>query len=289
MKIFQAHPRLFFLSYKGLESILAEERKKANPDEELIQGLTVALDYTLEEFAETMADFEKLTSQEEITFDLLWALIPPLTHVYNHHRLTEQPQVLQTQSFSVGRRDDGSIVAFIECNVIHDSGSAFGLANVQLEIGAFEGTRNIQDLPVFPLIFHKDGDRIRESCIMRGKKFAAMVKPGCYECSGPSVREQISSGRTSSSIFFVSSGECCVSDCADVRFTQTRGRVMIDPVAFRIFEPNCFFNFRVTEKLDRCKLTDDQYMICSPILLGFSLGSKIWGTYDINAREPVTD
>ena len=268
---------------------MAEERKKANPDEELIQDITVALDYTLEDFAEKMADFEKLTSQNEITFDLLWALISPLTYVYYYHGLTEQPQVLQTRSFSVGRRDDGSIGAFIACNVIHDNGSTFGLANVPLEISAFEGTRNIQDLPVFPLKFHKDKDRIRESCLMRGKRFAAMVKPGCYECSGPSVRERISSGKTGSSIFFVSNGECCGSDRADVLLTQTRGRVMIDPVAFRIFEPNCSLNLIITETLDRCKLTDDQYMICSPILLGFSLGSKIWGRYDFVPREPVTD
>jgi hypothetical protein len=58
---------------------------------------------------------------------------------------------------------------------------------------------------------------------------------------------------------------------------QTYGRVMIDPAAFRIFEPNSSFNLPIQNYLERDKLSDEQYMICTPILLGFCFGVKMWG------------
>ena len=56
---------------------------------------------------------------------------------------------------------------------------------------------------------------------------------------------------------------------------------MIDPSAFRIFEPNCSFNLPVQKNLERDKLTDEQYMICTPILLGFCFGVKMWGVFQL--------
>lgn len=52
---------------------------------------------------------------------------------------------------------------------------------------------------------------------------------------------------------------------------------MIDPAGFRIFQPNCTFNLTVYRRLNRDELTDEQYMICTPIVLGFCFGVKEWG------------
>ena len=52
---------------------------------------------------------------------------------------------------------------------------------------------------------------------------------------------------------------------------------MIDPVGFRVFQPNCTFNLTVYRRLDRDELSDEQYMICTPVLLGFCFGVKEWG------------
>lgn len=52
---------------------------------------------------------------------------------------------------------------------------------------------------------------------------------------------------------------------------------MIDPVGFRIFQPNCTFNLTVYRRLDRDELSDEQHMICTPVLLGFCFGVKEWG------------
>ena len=53
---------------------------------------------------------------------------------------------------------------------------------------------------------------------------------------------------------------------------------MVDPTAFRTFQPNAEINPWVNKSIDRDEMTDEQYMICSPILLGFCFGAKTWGT-----------
>ena len=55
------------------------------------------------------------------------------------------------------------------------------------------------------------------------------------------------------------------------------GRVMIDPVTFPTFEPICTFNLLIYDRLEPDKLTEEEYMICRPILFGFCFGVKMWG------------
>jgi hypothetical protein len=57
---------------------------------------------------------------------------------------------------------------------------------------------------------------------------------------------------------------------------QTYGRVMIDPTAFRMFQPNCTYNLKVHKRLGP-NLTDDEFAICTPVALGFCFGTKTWG------------
>ena len=59
---------------------------------------------------------------------------------------------------------------------------------------------------------------------------------------------------------------------------QTYGRVMIDPVAFRAHQPNADYNLPVRKLLERVVLTEEQYLICTPVVLGFSFATKTWGT-----------
>lgn len=54
---------------------------------------------------------------------------------------------------------------------------------------------------------------------------------------------------------------------------------MIDPAAFRTFEPNCHYNLKVHRRLERDRLSDDELAICTPIALGFCFGVKTWGTF----------
>jgi len=62
---------------------------------------------------------------------------------------------------------------------------------------------------------------------------------------------------------------------------------MISPIAFRQFGPAASYNPEVRKPMARAKLTDDQYAICTPILLGFSFERKSWGAFAMSRLQDV--
>jgi len=72
-----------------------------------------------------------------------------------------------------------------------------------------------------------------------------------------------------------------------VRKFKTQGRVMIDPGAFRVFQAESDINLHVRVPLKRLELTDEQCLICTPIVLGFCFGLKEWGGFALDRLEPV--
>lgn len=52
---------------------------------------------------------------------------------------------------------------------------------------------------------------------------------------------------------------------------------MIDTVSFRTNNPNWMCTATVQSSLERTHLTEDELLICSPFVGGFSFGNKLWG------------
>ncbi|KAJ7054051.1 P-loop containing nucleoside triphosphate hydrolase protein [Mycena amicta] len=260
-ELFNCRPRLL----KRLE----EEKAKAEQDEVLVADITTALQFIHEDYADTLGDFDML-SHHEISYELLWVIFPPNTLVYRFHTYTEQHQVLMARTFEYSRRPNGSYYARVECDVISNDGNSFGLARDYIEIDAFRGARRIQDLLVYPLEYHSEHEDIRAHAIVRGKKFATLPKHSYHEISGPAMKETMNSQWETRRFKF-----------------STHGRVMIDPVSFRLFEPNTTFNLYVHRTLELDSLTDEQYMICTPIVLGFCFGVKRWGGFALDRLEDI--
>ncbi|KAI5116472.1 hypothetical protein M0805_001635 [Coniferiporia weirii] len=263
-----ADPQLFFHSRIGIQHKLGEEKSRETPDNELIDDLTTALQFIEEDHGETIADFEMLTAHGEITFELLWTLFPPNTLVYNYHHLTEQPRILLAQSFSYVI-EQGVSYARISFDIITNDGSAFGIARDYLKIKSFPGAYKILELEVYPFDFHENKSVLFEHAVSRGKKFAK-IDSCCFEISGPAVRESSN----------------MLGETKLIKF-NTYGRVMIDPVAFRLFEPNSELNLPVHRQLEKDSLKDEDYLICTPVALGFCLGTKTWGGFAIDRLRDV--
>lgn len=151
----------------------------------------MALQFIDEDHGGNIADLSRLTAHEEITYDLLWALIPPNTLLYRFHQFVEGDQIMLARSVTYKKRPDNSYFAQIACDVISNDGSqgnSFGLARELLEINQFYGSHRIQDLPAYPLDYHKDKKTVREHAIHRGKRFAQITRNN-FEISGPAMRE----------------------------------------------------------------------------------------------------
>ncbi|KAJ6623166.1 P-loop containing nucleoside triphosphate hydrolase protein [Mycena sp. CBHHK59/15] len=256
------NPKQFFHCGPGLAKKLEEETSKSEPDEVLVSDITTALQYIRDDHADTISDFEAMVSHHGISYELLWVLFPPNTYVHRYHSFTEQPQILLARSFEYSRRSDGSLYASIACDVVNNDGVSFGLARDLLELNSFRGARKIQDLPILPIEYHPNRQALCEHAIKRGKKFVNLEEHSYREISGPGVREVTNSQW----------------DIRQFKF-NTHGRVMIDPVAFRLFQPNSELSLGVHRRLDKDDLTDEQYMICTPVAVGFCFGAKTWGGF----------
>jgi hypothetical protein len=188
----KADPILFFHSHAALKKLFEEEQSKDLQDNDLISDLAVALEFIQEDHGANIANFERLLSFEEITYDLLWALFTPNALVYHYHELTEQPQVLLVRYIEYLQRQDKSKYVRVCCDTISCDGKSFGFArDFSLEIDEYQGARKIQDLNVFPLKYHIDAPAIRDHAVRRGKKVAQMFGPTYHEIfpGGPAMKE----------------------------------------------------------------------------------------------------
>lgn len=262
-----------------------------------MDDLATALQYIEEHHGANIASVENMTAHNEITWELLWALLTPQTMMYHYHQFTEQHQVLIMRRLKVRYRKDSTPYWHIMCDMIADDGLKFGYTKdlgitsrpdlyADLEIDQYEGVKKIQDLLVYPLKFARDPENIRLDLIERGKKYVRMVGHSYWETSGPAMKETMNDRyEVNRSKFSVS---CVLNSCHQWwSFTfgnirpdrfQTHGRVMIDTTSFRSYNPNWMCNGTVQSSLDRDQLTDDQLLICAPFVGGFGFGNKLWGT-----------
>ncbi len=123
-----------------------------------------------EEFAFEAENIRKLTRKKEITFSTIWAILPPNELVFTTDTLGE-PRVYRAISHEVRQNQDCSLYLAITCGFVDDDGERIGSAtSKQINLPGFAASKKIADLPVFPLRFHPEKDRIIKELVARGKK-----------------------------------------------------------------------------------------------------------------------
>ncbi|GJE84885.1 P-loop containing nucleoside triphosphate hydrolase protein [Phanerochaete sordida] len=260
--------QFFFHSRKALQVRLDEENAKEAPDAEVLEGIETALQFISEDLGSTIADFEVLISQSEITYDLLWALFPPNTYIRSFHRGTEQEFVVYGREFSYQCSMAGNFVD-IRCDIVSNDGKSYGVSEEHITINEFPGTRSIFDLAGYPLDYHPEKEKLEEHAIRRGKVYAEITRH-FYEISGPAVVDKTST--FSSSPLKVSGTE----------------RVMVDPAVFRLFRKNSGLVRHVSHTLKKDEIVDEHYLITTPVLLGFCFATKTWGGYALDRVQEIT-
>lgn len=142
----------------------------------------MALQLITEDLGHTITQFISLTSSKAINFELLWAIFPSNTYVYDHYNLLEEDRILLCRSFDYTPTEQGYIGSLV-CDVVCDNGQSFGVGKVGLKIPSFRDSRRITDLPVYPLNYHHDPKAIRAVAVARGRRFSH-VRRQCFETSG---------------------------------------------------------------------------------------------------------
>ncbi|KAL8686930.1 MAG: hypothetical protein Q9218_006760 [Villophora microphyllina] len=264
-----ADPNLFFHSLRGLESRRTQEVESPRPDKVMIEHLSIAIQFVYEDFGSRIADLESLLLHKEITYDLLWTIFAPRTLVFTKQTLLEQPQIMKVKETEYHNGQDGSYF-IVYCHSIAHDGEDFGTSGQKLRVPSFDGARKIDELTCFPLTFHSGEKTIRSGLVDRGRTYVSLLDAKCQEYSGAAAMEVEK------------------FDNNKIQKFNCTGRVMVDPVTFRLQNmSSALVQYVSTTNRNPASLSEDDLLLCTGTVLGFSFSTKAWAAFAITPLRPV--
>nr|XP_001394382.2 hypothetical protein ANI_1_1882094 [Aspergillus niger CBS 513.88] len=255
-----ASPEVFFWAAPDLMRVKEEEKQKENPNQQLINDIGTALQFVEEDFAAQISSLKSLMSENQITWDLLWAIFPPKEVIISpRFGLMSEEQAFNLKMSSYQSRPNGQQYFSASANVIKHDGQDFGKATMELEIDKY----------------HDEESAVRERLIARGRKFVALLEqPACRDYTAANgIREY----------------ERANGDSVPEKFNAL-GRVMVDPAGYYLHNTSSDLNrpHVLSEGfLDTVGLSDDQYLICASFINGFSFAQKAWCQISVSALSDV--
>jgi hypothetical protein len=226
-----------------------------------------------------MQRLDALLKAKEITYDLLWALFKANTLVYTTCQGTEKPRCIKYESAAEETTTTGVEYFHIKGSYLDFDGKILGKVPIETAILKFSGSKPINSLEAFPIHHHDEKEAITEKLVKCGRKF----------CSLTDIRHRQYDGTA----FQMKKGE-------PLKIT-IKGRIMVDPVKFQQDNPNytrpsMFKSSKgvsiwldiddvpstqldesaLKKGVDANELRDEDFLLCSPTVLGYSLENKLW-------------
>ena len=253
---------------------------KESQDDNLIFELDAALTFLSEEFASERPRIDGLKQNGEITFDSLWAILPPNELLFTIDELSE-PRVCRLLYSHVVEKDRVSldeVYLAIIYNSVDYNGHVFGTTHpLALKIEVFPGSKKIAELEVFPLRFHPKREEVRQRLIERGQKRIHIQNRRLNNYKGHGLIE-----RETSELKFPNQ---------KVKFIKEKvnfhGRVIVDHAVYDQIVPTNQMIAKLLVTIPKEALTEDQILTLPSMLYGFSLGDKTWGGFAVSRLSNV--
>lgn len=247
------------------------------------QHLDLLIRFLQDHYASIIKTLPKLLERGEMTFDLLWTLFPPNTVVYTSCVYSEEPKCL-VFDFGEERTLKKGKFYVLQCRYLDFNGKLLGEVVSNLLIPEYRGAKAISSLESYPLKYHLEMAKVKSELIERGRRFASLK--GIHHTAYQGLAHQKRKGEP-------------------FKFS-VKGRIMVDPIAFKEHNPNYerprvdglsgrdilgirndILNDILAEGLgltddikhggDKSEMKDEEYLVCGPTVLGFSLDRRAWG------------
>jgi hypothetical protein len=209
----------------------------------------------------------------------MWTLFEPGALVYTQCPGTGAPRCFRFDSIDERTTDQGALYLRIAGRGFDFDGKVFGETSVIVCQMKFIGTMKILRLAAFPLRHHRDPATVRDGILHSARKFVNLV--GCHHCHFQ--------------------GEAFAVEKDQLVPRRVDGRVTVDAAMFFRINPKyvrpsvekttrqeenafgiCFIE-EVGQKLQvkhnelgPQELADDDLLVCSPTVFGFSYSEKLW-------------
>lgn len=240
--------------------------------------LPILLSFIEEHHADAIKEGDNLREQGLVSYDHLWTIFKPGTLVYGTR--SGQPCVFQLNNYAYHCGQCPGLQLSLEYTDY--DGNDFGKRYNSIMIPMFSGAQPITGLNALPLAMHPDPEGVRAMLIERGRRWEALAGQNFREYKGVAMGEQ---------------GNLYNID----------GRVMIDCKTFHRIEPNRSFhvsNFPSTggkrkqhsdwdlmtddvSEAELTPLTDDQALLGSPLVRGYSFTEKKFLDFFVDKISPI--
>jgi len=241
------------------------------------------VDFTKTTYHSTAQRLLSLLENDEITYNLLWALFTLNSMVYTTCFGIDKPRCVM---YDVGEEQETSTrlkYYKMECRNLDYDDQMFEEASINLAIVKFRGKRRISTLNAFPLRYHSDEQGMKAQFVQCDRKFVFMLEAYHRHCRGTT--------------FYMKDGEPIK--------VSVDSRVMLDAAFFRKTNPNytrsqphelvkkkmnndgyfdAFSKSSSERALDQIKsngaeptkLKENDLLICCSTVIDFDLEDKTW-------------
>ena len=278
--------------YHYLPELKSHRNSTDTLDPTCAKHLDLLIQHIKATYTGTRTRLSPLLKSGEIPYDLLWALFKPNTFAYTTCPGTKKLRCIK-YDFGEERTTSNGVAYFhIRGRYVDFDGKVFGEVPIDMGILKFRGSKFINSLDVFPLQYHENVDQVRAELVKCGRKFGSLNRFGLLQYNGTA--------------FQVVRGELVA--------TSISSRIMVDAAQFRKINPN-YARPRViraansrrnsnvidldllnwfdddgprgpppsprahpvkVDDVDVDMQDEDNLIICSPTVLGYSLYDKFW-------------
>lgn len=200
--------------------------------------------------------------------------------MYTTCRGTKSPRCIRFESGEAKVTTDGVEYFHIKGKYLEFDGKMLGKVPIETAILGFRGSRNINSLEAFPLQYHETENSIRETLVKCGRKF-------CFSLIGTQHRQY--RGRAFQmkkkkpvEIFINSRIMVDAASFQEINPNYARPSIFKSPDCIDLWlildaaSSNQIDESAMKSSMDLGALTDEDFIICSPTVLGFSLNDKLW-------------
>ncbi|KAJ3837895.1 P-loop containing nucleoside triphosphate hydrolase protein [Lentinula raphanica] len=283
---------------------LATRANKSDIDAYVLQSVDVLLKCLRTDYANTIATIQKLKAHGEITSKLLYSILVPRSLFVARCAITGHYRLFKLISYNYVMIDGKPRCIRLDLENIdlvdRPVSQTVGVDKVRtvIALSGFDGTAKIQDLDVYPLIFHPNYEQLRDFILVRAKKWVNLIGIHHKEFDGVAAMK---------------------NEKRLIRQT-VKGRIMVDRVTFRRFNPNyqypeAFHDENVINESRDPTATADEFssgalvysrqglidgvvdegmqsfseeelLLTPTTVYGFSLSDKLWLEFDV---DKITD
>ncbi|KAJ5414888.1 hypothetical protein N7509_000222 [Penicillium cosmopolitanum] len=147
------------------------------------QHLCLLIDHLKEAYSTISQRLESMLLHNHITYDLLWGLFKPGSHVFTRCFGTKEPRCVIFDAGEEITQNDETWFN-LECRFLDYDGVKFGEAGIFLRLAKFRGSKPIESLEAFPLRHHPSHNQVRRELVGRGQKFRDLAGSHMRHCKG---------------------------------------------------------------------------------------------------------